>query len=247
MAPTPLPRQFPPAPACPAATRLGWIGTGVMGRSMVGHLLEAGFAVTLFTRSRAKAEDLLARGACWADSPAAVARASDVVFVMVGNPDDVRDCVLGPDGVLSALRPGGILVDHTTSSPELAREIDAAAYGRGVWSLDAPVSGGDKGAREGTLTVMVGGDGKVLDSLAACMAAVAANVVPCGGPGNGQQTKLVNQITVASASARPCSMPMLPDSIWRPRCGPSRPALPGAGRFPISRRGSCVAILPLGS
>ena len=204
MAPTPLPRQTPPAPACPAATRLGWIGTGVMGRSMAGHLLEAGFAVTLFTRSRAKAEDLLARGARWADSPAAVARASDVVFVMVGNPDDVRACVLGPDGVLSTLRPGGILVDHTTSSPELAREIDAAACERGVWSLDAPVSGGDKGAREGTLTVMVGGDATALDSLAACMAAVAANVVPCGGPGNGQQTKLVNQITVASGMIGVC-------------------------------------------
>jgi 3-hydroxyisobutyrate dehydrogenase len=193
-----------PSPARAGATRLGWIGTGVMGGSMAGRLLDAGFAVTLFSRTPAKAAPLLARGAAWADSPAAVARGSDVVFVMVGLPADVRGVVLGPGGILESLAPGGILVDHTTSDPGLAAEIFAAARSRGVWSLDAPVSGGDKGAREGTLTVMVGGDDEPREALAACWRAVAGTVVACGGPGAGQRTKLVNQIAIASGMIGVC-------------------------------------------
>jgi len=192
----------PPAAARAGTTRLGWIGTGVMGRSMAGRLLEAGFAVTLFSRTRVKAEDLLARGASWAESPAALARDSDVVFTMVGHPADVREVVLGGQGVLEGLRPGAILVDHTTSAPALAAEIAAAA--RGAWSLDAPVSGGDRGAREGTLTVMVGGDDQPREALAECWRAVAGTVVACGGPGSGQQTKLVNQIAIASGMIGMC-------------------------------------------
>ena len=194
----------PPAPAAPGSTRLGWIGVGVMGRSMAGRLLDAGFAVTLFSRRRESAEPLLARGAAWADSPAAVAAASDVVFTMVGHPADVREVVFGPSGVLKSLRPGGILVDHTTSAPALAVETAAAAAERGVHALDAPVSGGDRGAREGTLTVMVGGDAAVRESLAACWQVVAGTVVACGGPGAGQQTKLVNQIAIASGMIGMC-------------------------------------------
>lgn len=193
-----------PSPARAGVTRLGWIGTGVMGGSMAGRLLDAGFAVTLFSRTRAKAAPLLARGATWAESPAAVARGSDVVFVMVGLPADVRGVVLASDGVLGSLAPGGILVDHTTSDPGLAAEIFAAARSRGVWSLDAPVSGGDKGAREGTLTVMVGGDDEPREALAACWRAVAGTVVACGGPGSGQRTKLVNQIAIASGMIGVC-------------------------------------------
>jgi 3-hydroxyisobutyrate dehydrogenase len=197
-------RRESPAAARPGATRLGWIGTGVMGRSMAGRLLDAGFTLTLFSRTRAKADDLLGRGAAWADSPAAVARASDVVFTMVGHPADVREVILGGTGVLSGLRPAAIVVDHTTSAPALAAEIAAAARDRGAWSLDAPVSGGDRGAREGTLTVMVGGDDPPREALAECWRAVAGTVVACGGPGSGQQTKLVNQIAIASGMIGMC-------------------------------------------
>jgi 3-hydroxyisobutyrate dehydrogenase len=193
-----------PSPADPTTTRLGWIGTGVMGRSMAGRLRDAGFSLTVFSRRQESAASLLDRGAAWADSPRAVAAASDVVFTMVGHPADVRAVVLGPDGVLAGLAPGGILVEHTTSAPTLAEEIAAAAAGRGVWALDAPVSGGDKGAREGTLTVMVGGDAAVREALATCWQAVAGTVVACGGPGAGQRTKIANQITIASGMIGMC-------------------------------------------
>ena len=196
--------RVPPPAAEPAATRLGWIGVGVMGRSMAGRLLDAGFPLTLFSRRKTSAAGLLERGAAWADSPRAVAAASDVVFTMVGHPADVRTVVLGPEGVLAGIAPGGILVDHTTSAPDLAEEIAVAASGRGAWALDAPVSGGDKGAREGTLTVMVGGDAAVREALASCWRAVAGTVVACGGPGSGQRTKLANQITIASGMIGMC-------------------------------------------
>lgn len=195
-------------PATAGRTRLGWIGTGVMGRSMAGRLLDAGFTLTLFSRTRERAIPLLERGAAWGESPAAVAAASDVVFTMVGHPADVREVVLGGAGggagLLAAARPGMILVDHTTSAPGLAAEIAAAAAARGVVSLDAPVSGGDRGAREGTLTVMVGGDDAARESLAACWRAVAGTVVACGGPGSGQRTKLVNQIAIAGGMIGMC-------------------------------------------
>jgi len=195
-----------PAPAAvhPGTTRLGWIGVGVMGGAIVGRLLDAGFTVTLFTRRRAAAEPLVARGAAWADSPAAVAAASDVTFTMVGYPEDVREVVLAPDGVLAGLAAGGILVDHTTSAPSLAVEIAAVAAARGAWSLDAPVSGGDRGAREGTLTVMVGGTDEPRDALAGYWRVGARTGVPCGGPGSGQQTKLVNQVAIASGMIGMC-------------------------------------------
>jgi 3-hydroxyisobutyrate dehydrogenase len=193
-----------PAPASPAATRLGWIGVGVMGRSMAGRLLDAGFRLTVFSRRRESAAGLLERGAAWADSPRGVAAASDVVFTMVGHPADVRAVVLGPEGALAGLAAGGILVDHTTSAPELAETIAAAAADRGIHALDAPVSGGDKGAREGTLTVMVGGDATAREALAACWRATAGTVVACGGPGAGQRTKLANQIAIASGMIGMC-------------------------------------------
>ena len=192
------------APVSPATTRLGWIGVGVMGRSMAGRLLDAGFGLTVFSRRRESAAELLARGAVWAGSPRAVATASDVVFAMVGHPADVRAVVLGPEGALAGLAPGGILVDHTTSAPDLAEAIAAAATDRGLHALDAPVSGGDKGAREGTLTVMVGGDAAAREALAACWRATAGTVVACGGPGAGQRTKLANQIAIASGMIGMC-------------------------------------------
>src|SRR5262245_36797048 len=154
--------------AAPGETRIGWIGLGVMGASMAGHIREAGYALTVFNRSRAKAEPLLARGATWVSSPREVAAASDVVFTMVGFPAAVRGVVLGRDGVLSGARAGAVLADMTTSEPALAVEIADAARERGVHAVDAPVSGGDVGAREARLSIMVGGERDVVEALAPC-------------------------------------------------------------------------------
>jgi len=188
----------PLAPASPGSTRIGWVGAGVMGASMCGHLLAAGYPVTVTTRTRQRAAGLCEAGATWADTPAAVAQAADVVFSMVGFPADVRAVLLGPDGALLGAAPGTILVDMTTSEPSLAVEIAAAAAERGVHSLDAPVSGGDVGARNGTLSIMVGGPAQVLEAVRPCLEAMGRTVVRQGGPGAGQHTKMANQILVAS-------------------------------------------------
>jgi 3-hydroxyisobutyrate dehydrogenase len=182
----------------PASTRLGWIGTGVMGTSMCGHLLAAGYSVTVYNRTRDRAEPLLARGAAWAETPAAVARAADVVFTMVGYPADVRAVLLGADGVLAGAAPGAIAVDMTTSEPSLAVEIAARADEQGVHSVDAPVSGGDVGAREARLSIMVGGDRAVVDALAPLFQVMGKTIVHQGGPGAGQHTKMVNQVLIAT-------------------------------------------------
>jgi 3-hydroxyisobutyrate dehydrogenase len=184
--------------------RIGWIGTGVMGASMCGHLLGAGHAVTVTTRTRVKADALLARGAAWADSAAAVAAASDVVFVMVGYPAEVEEVVLGDDGALGALEPGGLLVDMTTSRPALAVEIAARAADVGVAALDAPVSGGDVGARNGTLSIMVGGDAAAFARARPCFDLMGATVVHQGPAGAGQHTKLANQVLVAGNIVAVC-------------------------------------------
>ena len=181
----------------PPQTRIGWIGTGVMGGSMCGHLLRAGFPVTVTNRTKSKAQPLFDQGAHWADSPKAVAEQSDVVFTIVGYPADVRSVILGSDGVLAGGRPGMIVVDMTTSQPSLAVEIAAAAAARGMHSLDAPVSGGDIGAREARLSIMIGGDAAVVESLKPCWQAMGKTYVHQGGPGAGQHTKLVNQILIA--------------------------------------------------
>ncbi len=185
-------------------TRLGWIGTGVMGSSMCGRLIRAGFAATVFNRTRAKAEPLLAAGARWADSPRAVAAAADVIFTMVGHPADVRQVILGPDGALAGCQPGAILVDMTTSEPSLAIEIAAAAAKAGVHALDAPVSGGDVGAREGRLSIMIGGDAAVAEALRPCWQAMGKTFIRQGGPGAGQHAKMVNQILIASNMVGVC-------------------------------------------
>jgi 3-hydroxyisobutyrate dehydrogenase len=182
----------------PAATRIGWIGTGVMGASMCGHLLRAGFTATVFNRTKSKADSLLAAGAAWADTPKAVAQASDVIFSIVGYPADVRQVILGPDGALAGCTPGKIIVDMTTSEPSLAVEIAETAGKRGVVALDAPVSGGDVGAREARLSIMIGGDADAIASLEPCWAAMGKTFVRQGGPGAGQHTKMVNQILIAT-------------------------------------------------
>jgi 3-hydroxyisobutyrate dehydrogenase len=177
--------------------RVGWIGTGVMGASMCGHLLAAGHPVTVTTRTPAKADALLAAGAVWADSPAAVAAASDVVFVMVGYPSEVEEVVLGHDGALGTLAPGDLLVDMTTSRPALAVAIAALAADAGLTALDAPVSGGDVGARDGTLSIMVGGDAAAFTRARPLLELMGTTIVHQGGAGAGQHTKLTNQVVVA--------------------------------------------------
>ncbi|MHB8970414.1 MAG: NAD(P)-dependent oxidoreductase [Pirellulaceae bacterium] len=187
-----------PLEIAPGKTRLGWMGTGVMGASMCGHLMTRGFSMTVYSRTKSKSQPLLDRGAQWADSPRAVAQASDVVFSMVGYPADVRQVILGDEGALAGLRPGNILVDMTTSEPALARTVAAAALDRGVYSIDAPVSGGDVGAREARLSIMIGGDRQVAESLQPCWEALGKTIVYQGGPGAGQHTKMVNQILIAT-------------------------------------------------
>jgi 3-hydroxyisobutyrate dehydrogenase len=179
-------------------TRVGWIGTGVMGVSMCGHLLGAGHPVTVYSRTKERAEPLLERGAEWATSPAAVAAASDVVFTMVGFPADVREVVLGPEGVLSEARPGTVLVDMTTSEPSLAMQIHEAAKAKGVVCLDAPVSGGDVGARNAALSIMIGGNPATVERIRPLFELLGKTIIHQGPPGAGQHTKMVNQILIAT-------------------------------------------------
>ena len=188
----------------PESTSIGWIGIGVMGRSMCGHLLAAGFPTTLFTRTRDKAGELLDRGAAWADSPRAVAESADVVFTMVGFPSDVREVYFGSNGVLAAVREGALLVDMTTTEPTLAREIHGAARARGAWAVDAPVSGGDVGARNRALSIMVGGEPDAVRTVMPLFEILGKNIVHQGGPGAGQHAKMCNQIVIAGTMIGVC-------------------------------------------
>jgi 3-hydroxyisobutyrate dehydrogenase len=188
----------------PDPVAVGWIGTGVMGSSMCGHLIDGGHRATITSRTRARAEPLLAKGASWAASPAEVAGASDVVFAMVGFPADVREVILGADGVLAGARPGSVVVDMTTSEPSLAREIYEAARERGVAALDAPVSGGDVGARNAALSIMVGGDEETLEQVRPLFELMGKTIVHQGPAGAGQHTKMVNQILIATGMIGVC-------------------------------------------
>jgi 3-hydroxyisobutyrate dehydrogenase len=192
------------SPLTPEHATVGWIGTGLMGTSMCRHLIERGYRAMVNTRTRSKAEDLIAAGAAWEDSPGAVAAASDVVFTMVGTPADVRDVMFGDRGVLDGTRSGSIVIDMTTSEPSLAIEIAAAAADDGVEALDAPVSGGDVGARAGTLSIMVGGDRSTFEAVLPCFEAMGSTIVHQGGPGAGQHTKMVNQTLIAGTMIGLC-------------------------------------------
>ena len=188
----------------PGETKIGWIGTGVMGASMCGHLMNAGFSATVYNRTKDKAKGLLDKGAQWAPAPKAVAEASDLVFTIVGFPTDVRSVILGEDGALAGSRPGTILVDMTTSEPSLAVEIAEAAKKKDVYSVDAPVSGGDVGAKEARLSIMIGGEKEVVDALSPCWQVMGKTIVHQGGPGAGQHTKMVNQTIIASSMVGLC-------------------------------------------
>ena len=185
-------------------TRIGWIGTGVMGVPMCRHVLAMGYPVTVHTRTQSKAQSLLDSGAAWAGSPRTVAERSDVIVTMVGFPQDGRDVYFGEDGVLAGAQPGSIVVDMTTTEPSLAREIYAAAKAKGVSAVDAPVSGGDVGARNASLSIMVGGDKETVDALLPLFQTLGKTIVYQGGPGSGQHTKLCNQIVIAGTIIGVC-------------------------------------------
>lgn len=188
----------------PDTTRLGWIGTGVMGKSMCGHLVKAGYQTTVFTRTKSKAQELLDQGANWADTPKEVAAASDVVCAIVGFPRDVEEVILGEQGALAGCESGNVVIDFTTSRPALAEQIATVANAKGVQSIDAPVSGGDIGAREARLSIMIGGDEATVASLEPIFSTIGATVVHQGGPGAGQHTKMVNQTLIASGMVAIC-------------------------------------------
>ena len=177
---------------------IGWVGTGVMGASMCGHILDAGYRVTVTTRTESKARALVDRGAVWADTPAEVAAASDISCAIVGFPDDVREVFLGSSGLLAGASPGDILVDMTTSEPALAIEIAERAGAAGAAAIDAPVSGGDIGARNGTLSIMIGGAEEAVERARPILETMGKTIVRQGGPGAGQHTKAVNQILIAT-------------------------------------------------
>jgi len=186
------------------STRIGWVGTGVMGGSMCGHLIAAGYATTVNSRTRARAERLLDQGAAWAQTPAEVSAEADVTFTMVGYPADVREVILGAQGVLGTAKPGSVIIDMSTSEPSLAKEIFDAAREHGVASIDAPVSGGDVGARNATLSIMVGGEPQTVAAVRPLLEILGQTIIHQGPAGAGQHTKMVNQTLIATGMIGVC-------------------------------------------
>jgi 3-hydroxyisobutyrate dehydrogenase len=184
--------------------KLAFVGLGIMGAPMAGHLLAAGHSLTVHTRSKQKAADLLNRGAAWADSPAAAAQAADVVFICVTDTPDVFAILHGEHGILSAARPGLIVIDHSTISPSATREFAEALSKKGASLLDAPVSGGDVGAKNATLSIMVGGDANTFDAALPLLQHLGKTITHCGKSGTGQLTKLVNQVLVSVTNLAVC-------------------------------------------
>ena len=175
-----------------------------MGKSMCGHLLSAGYSVTVFNRTKEKASDLFTAGAKWAESPRQVAEQSDVIFSIVGYPHDVQSVLLGDDGALHGCTEGNIIVDMTTSKPSLAIEIAELANRRGVGSIDAPVSGGDIGAKNATLSIMIGGEEDAVTAVTPAFHAMGKTIVHQGEAGAGQHTKMVNQTLIATGMIGVC-------------------------------------------
>jgi 3-hydroxyisobutyrate dehydrogenase len=181
-----------------------FVGTGIMGGPMAGHLLKAGVKLTVHNRTRAKAQALLDAGAAWADSPAAAARSARFVFINVTDTPDVERVVLGPGGVIEADVPGQIVIDHSTISPAATRKMAEALAGKGKVFLDAPVSGGDVGARNATLSIMVGGDRAAFEAVEPLLRHMGKTITHCGGSSTGQLTKLVNQVLVSVTNLAVC-------------------------------------------
>jgi len=181
--------------------KIAWIGTGVMGKAMASHLLNAGYPLTITTRTKEKATELIANGAVWKDSTADAVKDADIVITMVGYPKDVEEIYFGANGILNNVKPGTIVMDMTTSSPDLAVQLTEAGIDRQVFVLDAPVSGGDIGARNATLSIMVGGQREVYDQVVELLALLGTNLCYMGAAGAGQHTKMANQIAVAGSIA----------------------------------------------
>ena len=184
--------------------RVGFIGLGIMGRHMAGHVLAAGYQLHVYNRSRDKAEALLGKGATWHDSPGTLASACDIVLTIVGYPSDVEQIYFGAAGLIERAKPGSILVDATTSSPTLAVRIASLAQARGVAALDAPVSGGDVGARDAKLAIMVGGDQAAFERVRPVLECMGKNIALMGRAGAGQHTKMANQIAIAGTMMGVC-------------------------------------------
>ncbi|MFJ8266179.1 NAD(P)-dependent oxidoreductase [Peribacillus asahii] len=177
---------------------IGFIGTGVMGKSMAHHLLKAGYELYVYTRTKEKAEELLIQGAKWADTPKELAQHANVIITMIGYPKDVEDIYLGEQGLIVNGKPGTYMIDMTTSTPSLAERIASEAKKKGMAALDAPVSGGDIGARDAKLAIMVGGEEEDFKMVQPILEVMGNNVVYQGKAGSGQHTKMCNQITIAS-------------------------------------------------
>ncbi len=184
--------------------KIAFLGTGVMGKSMAHHLMNGGHSLIVFTRTRSKADDLVAAGAEWADTPALAAADADVVFSIVGYPADVEQIYFGEHGVLAGAQKGSVVVDMTTSSPDLAIRIADQAHSAGLLALDAPVSGGDVGAREARLSIMVGGDAAAFERVSPLFDLMGKNIVYQGSAGSGQHTKMCNQIAIAAGMLGVC-------------------------------------------
>jgi 3-hydroxyisobutyrate dehydrogenase len=192
------------AKVLPADATIGWMGTGLMGGFMVGHLLDAGYRVHVHNRTRAKAEPLVARGAKWAEGPRALADAADVVVTMVGLPSEAEATFSGPEGALTRARPGQLFIDMSTNRPSLSRLFADMATSRGAFALDAPVSGGQAGAQASTLSIMIGGDETAFAAADPMFRTLGNTIVHHGGPGSGQHAKLVNQTLIAGAMVGVC-------------------------------------------
>jgi len=183
---------------------IGMIGTGVMGKSMAQHMLDHGYDVAIFTRTKEKAKSLIENGAIWKDKVADVAKVADIIITMIGTPNDVEEVYLTDDGILAHAKPNTTLIDMTTSKPALAIDIYEKAKKKGIRVLDAPVSGGDVGAKNATLAIMVGGDKEVFDDMLPILQIMGTNIVYQGEAGAGQHTKMVNQISIAPAMIGVC-------------------------------------------
>lgn len=184
--------------------QLAFIGQGIMGGPMAGHLLAAGYRLVVHTRTKARAEELLRRGAGWAETPAAAAAQAQIVFTCLPDTPDVEKVLMGDQGVLSVAQPGLIIVDHSTISPDATRRMSEELSARGVQLIDAPVSGGDTGAKHATLSIMVGGDPAIFERIRPLLTHVGKTITYCGPSGSGQLTKLVNQILVSVTNLAVC-------------------------------------------
>ena len=188
----------------PEKTSVGFIGLGVMGQSMAGHILDAGYEMHVYTRTKNKAETIISKGAVWENTVDELSEKCDVIITIVGFPADVEEVYLGKNGILNCAKKGTIVIDMTTSSPELAIKIDEKAKAKGIESLDAPVSGGDIGAQNATLSIMVGGDKKTFDKAFPLFEVMGKNIVLQGKSGSGQHTKMANQIAIAAGMVAVC-------------------------------------------